>query len=191
MYRLIRMGQEMATATLPRQTQVIHGSPLRRFLSGRREVDKFIRLRTSLLLPVRLDQVQVGLPLARNGHVTAVATNGNREVHDVCLLFIRRRFVFLVDRITMKKTTLLVILIIVLAIGFAYLATPADIKMKAIAKDVERDHARFTPKESIDVAMAMGLVTHDPPSMLNPPTEGPPLLLFPPSEETLARMSGE
>lgn len=94
----------------------------------------------------------------------------------------------------MKKTTqvtLLVVLVIVLAIGFAYLATPADIKMKAIANDVERDHARFTPKESIDVAMAMGLVTHDPPSMLNPPVEGPPLLLFPPSADELARLSGE
>jgi hypothetical protein len=50
--------------------------------------------------------------------------------------------------------------------------------------------ARFLPQNSLDISMAMGLITHDPPTMLNPPTPGPPLLLYPPSQETLANMCG-
>lgn len=65
-----------------------------------------------------------------------------------------------------------------------------DVKMQYIAKDIEQDHARFTPSASIDVAQAMKLVTHDPPSMLAPPVEVPPLVLYPPSDEDLARLSG-
>jgi hypothetical protein len=56
---------------------------------------------------------------------------------------------------------------------------------------VAKVNARFTPSESIDLSMAMKILTHDPPRMLNPPQEVPPLLLFPPSAEDLAKLSGE
>ena len=59
-----------------------------------------------------------------------------------------------------------------------------------VAKSVESDRRRFRPENSLDISMAMGLITHAPPQMLNPPSQGPPLLLYPPSAETLARMSG-
>jgi hypothetical protein len=81
-------------------------------------------------------------------------------------------------------------LLLILVLGFGWLAMPSDVKMKIIASDIRKDHSRFTPSESIDVAQAMKLVTHDPPSMLAPPESGPPLLLFPPSAEDLARLSG-
>jgi hypothetical protein len=67
-------------------------------------------------------------------------------------------------------------------------ATPT--LMDRVAQDRARDVARFTPESSVDIAMAMKLVTHAPPSMLNPPTPGPPTLLFPPSEQDLERLSG-
>jgi len=91
----------------------------------------------------------------------------------------------------MKTRNLILLALVVLLIAaFAYLVAPQEVKMKAIAKDIVRDHARFTPIESVDIAMAMKLVTHDPPKMLNPPSDVPPLLLYPPSEADLARLSG-
>jgi hypothetical protein len=81
-------------------------------------------------------------------------------------------------------------LLIIIVFGFGWLAMPSDLKMKIIASDIRKDHSRFTPAESIDVAQAMKLVTHDPPSMLAPPEQVAPLLLFPPSDEDLARLSG-
>ena len=81
-------------------------------------------------------------------------------------------------------------LVLSLVIGFGYLIWTKDVKMDSIAKDIVKDHARFTPSESIDVAQAMGLVTHDPPKMLAPPAKEQPLLMFPPSEQDLARLSG-
>lgn len=59
-----------------------------------------------------------------------------------------------------------------------------------VANDRARDVARFTPESSVDIAMAMKMVTHAPPSMLNPPTPGPITLLFPPSVQDLERLSG-
>lgn len=81
-------------------------------------------------------------------------------------------------------------LVLIIVLGFGWLVMPADVKMQYIAKDVQADHARFTPTASVDIAQAMKLVTHDPPSMLAPPEEVPPLLLYPPSDEDLARLSG-
>lgn len=77
-----------------------------------------------------------------------------------------------------------------LILGFGFLVWAKDVKLDAIAKDLTRDHARFTPSESIDVAQAMRLVTHDPPKMLAPPEPSPLALLYPPSDEDLARLSG-
>lgn len=80
---------------------------------------------------------------------------------------------------------------LMLILGFGFLVWRKDVKLDAIAKDIVKDHSRFTPSESIDVAQAMRLVTHDPPKMLAPPQGPPPLLLFPPSAEDLARLSGQ
>jgi hypothetical protein len=79
---------------------------------------------------------------------------------------------------------------LMLILGFGFLVWTKDVKMDSIATDIQKDHSRFTPSESIDVAQAMKLVTHDPPKMLVPPQGAPPLLLFPPSSEDLARLSG-
>lgn len=79
---------------------------------------------------------------------------------------------------------------LILILGFGFLVWTKDVKLDAIAKDIVKDHSRFTPSESIDVAQAMKLVTHDPPKMLAPPAPGAPLLLYPPSAEDLARLSG-
>lgn len=88
----------------------------------------------------------------------------------------------------MKKNTLLLALAGLVVVGLLYLAMP---KPSYISKDIERDHARFTPAESVDVAMAMRLVTHEAPQILAPPTVTPPLLVFPPSPDDLAKLSGE
>ena len=78
----------------------------------------------------------------------------------------------------------------IVVLGFGWLVMNSDAKMAYIAKDIAKDHSRFSPSESIDVAQAMKLITHDPPKMLAPPSNIPPLLLYPPSQEDLARLSG-
>lgn len=94
----------------------------------------------------------------------------------------------------MKKATIrngtLLALVLGLVVLFAYLLTPKNVLHASIAKDIQRDTARFTPTESIDLAMAAKLVTHAPPKMLNPPVNTPPLVLYPPTEADLARLSG-
>jgi hypothetical protein len=92
----------------------------------------------------------------------------------------------------MKRQQLILAgLVVLLILGFLYLISSQDTSMEArIARDRKRDVARFLPQNSLDISMAMGLITHDPPTMLNPPTPPPPLLLYPPSQETLANMCG-
>jgi len=92
-------------------------------------------------------------------------------------------------RITYRNLAILGLVLIII-LGFGWLVMPADVKMAYIAKDIAKDHSRFTPTESVDIAMAMKLVTHDAPKMLAPPEKIPPLVLYPPSEEDLARLSG-
>lgn len=90
----------------------------------------------------------------------------------------------------LNKTYILVALLVVAVMGFVYLMVPAD-PLRAYVNNIDKlERKRFTPSESVDVAMAMKLVTHEPPRMLAPPEPGPPLLLFPPTEEDLARLSG-
>jgi hypothetical protein len=93
---------------------------------------------------------------------------------------------------TMKRSKLLLAgLVVLLILGFVYLISGPDGSLQAkVDRDIKRDVARFKPQNSLDISMAMGLVTYDPPTMLNPPTPGPPLLLYPPSQETLANMCG-
>ena len=90
-----------------------------------------------------------------------------------------------------SKNLILIGLAIVIVIAFAYMISPKDVLAASVAKDVMRDKARFSPTESVDIAMAMKLITHEPPRMLNPPSDIPPLLLYPPSETELARLSGQ
>jgi len=92
----------------------------------------------------------------------------------------------------MKRQTLWLIgLALLIVVGLLTLVSAQDSTMMGrVKRDLARDVARFTPENSVDVAMAMKLVTHDPPRMLAPPSPPPPQLMFPPSEETLNRMCG-
>jgi hypothetical protein len=89
------------------------------------------------------------------------------------------------------RNGLLLVSVLVAILGFIYLIAPRNEVRSQVDAQIVAEKSRFTPGKSVDIAMAMGLLTHDPPQMLNPPQQGPPLLLYPPSEETLARMSGE
>lgn len=60
-----------------------------------------------------------------------------------------------------------------------------------VQRDLANEKKRFLPQNSVDIAMAMKMVTHEPPSLLAPPEPQVPLLIYPPSAETLARLSGE
>ena len=92
-------------------------------------------------------------------------------------------------RVTYKNLAI-VGFVAIIVLGFGWLVMKSDLKMDVIASDIKKDHSRFTPAESIDVAQAMRVVTHDPPKMLAPPGSVPPLVLYPPSAEDLARLSG-
>jgi hypothetical protein len=81
-------------------------------------------------------------------------------------------------------------IVAVLAILFAVMAVPADPVVSDAVKAVEIERSRFSPTNSLDVAMAMKLVTHDPPKMLAPPSPSPVQLLYPPSAADLERLSG-
>ena len=59
-----------------------------------------------------------------------------------------------------------------------------------VEQDHKRDVARFTPANSLDVSMAMGLTTYDRPFMLNPPAAQPLQLLYPPSGHDLEKLCG-
>jgi hypothetical protein len=96
------------------------------------------------------------------------------------------------DEETMKVQPIVLIGLLVLVIlAFMMMSRQVDTSLDGrVARDRARDVARFLPENSVDISMAMKIITHDPPSMLNPPANQPPLLLYPPSEDTLARLSG-
>ena len=91
----------------------------------------------------------------------------------------------------MKKSYLLFALVVAVIAAFAFLMVRPDRLKQKIASDVEKVNARFSPSESIDLSMAMKMITHESPQMLNPPSEIPALLVYPPSAEDLAKLSGE
>jgi hypothetical protein len=91
----------------------------------------------------------------------------------------------------MKKSYILLALVLAVIAAFAFLMVRPDRLKQKIASDVQKVNARFTPSESIDLSMAMKLTTHEAPQMLNPPAEVPQLLMFPPSDEDLMKLSGE
>lgn len=93
----------------------------------------------------------------------------------------------------MKRRELLMTAVVVfLVVAFLSMVSKQAMPtlMDRVNQDRARDVARFTPESSVDIAMAMKLVTHAPPSMLNPPMPSPPTLLFPPSQLDLERLSG-
>lgn len=87
------------------------------------------------------------------------------------------------------RDLVIAILVVLLTVGFWTLANPSTYQAQVLKVDA-MERKRFTPEDSVDVAMAMGVLTQGPPRMLNPPQPGPPLLLYPPSAEDLARLSG-
>lgn len=90
----------------------------------------------------------------------------------------------------MKLRTLTIIgLVLLLVILLGVLVRP-NVAAQIVSRDTARDLARFSPSQSVDVAMAMKLVTHDPPKMLAPPEPQPVQLLFPPTATDLQRLSG-
>lgn len=56
--------------------------------------------------------------------------------------------------------------------------------------DIGRDQSRFEARNSIDLQMANGTVTHKKPKMLHKDRDVSPLLVFPPSSERLEEMCG-
>ena len=86
---------------------------------------------------------------------------------------------------------LLVLLVLVVVLAFAYITLIPNRVQEKVDADIAKVNARFTPSESVDLSMAMKMLTFDSPQMLNPPEKIPPLLLFPPSAEDLAKLSGE
>ena len=105
---------------------------------------------------------------------------------------------FLSTEETMKRQTLVIgALVVVLILTFVLMgaqqkAFPGVVDLPArVQQDLANEKKRFLPQNSVDISMAMKLITHDEPNMLAPPAPQPPLLLFPPSEETLERLSGK
>jgi hypothetical protein len=98
----------------------------------------------------------------------------------------------------MKRQTIVIGILAVLLM-FTFLLMGSQQKMfpgvldlpARVQQDLANEKKRFLPENSVDISMAMKLVTHEPPNMLAPPAPQPPLLLFPPSEETLERLSGK
>ena len=91
---------------------------------------------------------------------------------------------------SIPKEWTLVVLVVAVLLAFANLLNSGTPLQKKIDRDIAKVNSRFTPTESVDVAMAMKMMLHDPPRMLNPPREPPPMLLYPPSAEDLERLSG-
>ena len=95
---------------------------------------------------------------------------------------------------TMKRQFLvlggLAIVLVVLLSVMTKQSYGALTQQERVQVDLKNEKSRFLPENSLDVGMAMKLIAHGPPRLLNPATPEPPQLLYPPSEETLARLSG-
>ena len=105
---------------------------------------------------------------------------------------------FLSTEETMKRQTIVIgVLVVLLILTFAMMGSqqavfPGAVDLQArVQQDLANEKKRFLPQNSLDIAMAMKIITHDEPNILAPSVAQPPLLLFPPSEETLARLSGQ
>lgn len=90
----------------------------------------------------------------------------------------------------LNPTYVLLGLLVLALVGFVYMMRTSNPVKNYVNTVDQLERKRFTPDQSVDIAMAMKLVTHEPPRMLAPPEPVRPLLLFPPSEEDLAKLSG-
>lgn len=105
---------------------------------------------------------------------------------------------FLSAEETMKRATIVIgVLVVLLILTFILMGSqqrvfPGSMDLSArVQQDLANEKKRFLPQNSLDISMAMGLITQEPPNLLSAPAPQAPLLFFPPSEETLARLSGQ
>lgn len=90
-------------------------------------------------------------------------------------------------RIPAPLLALIIVAAVFALLQFAGILAPQNPVQAQVDQDrISADSAFNT----IDIQQAMGVVTFDPPKMLNPPDAIPPLLLYPPSEADLAALSG-
>jgi hypothetical protein len=187
----------VATATFASQSEVVHRSSLCRLLGRRAEVDQLILLGTAILDTISFDEFQVAFPFASDWEIARVATNGDWEVHTASCYPDRLPF-FLSAEETMKRAQIVLgVLVVLLLVSVVWMGQRQqmfpglvpDLPAR-VQQDLANEKKRFLPQNSVDIAMAMKMVTHDPPSLLAPPEPQLPLLVYPPSEETLARLSG-
>jgi hypothetical protein len=96
-----------------------------------------------------------------------------------------------------RQSIVIAIIVVLLTLTFVLMGTQqkmypgvVDLQQR-VQQDLANEKKRFLPQNSLDISMAMKIITHDEPSLLAPPIAQPPLLLFPPSEETLERLSGK
>jgi len=192
------MGQKVATATFTRQSKIVHCTTFCRLLGDCAEIHQLILLRAAVLDTIALDEFQIAFPFAGDRQIARVATNGNWEVHTASCYPDRLPF-FLSAEETMKRAQIVLgvlavlLLLSVVVMGQQQKMFPGvvDDLPARVQKDLANEKKRFLPQNSVDIAMAMKMVTHEPPSLLAVPEPQRPLLLYPPSAETLARLSGE
>jgi hypothetical protein len=105
---------------------------------------------------------------------------------------------FLSTEETMKRQTIVLgVLAVLLILMFVVMGAqqkmfPGVVDLQSrVQQDLANEKKRFLPQNSVDISMAMKLITHEAPNILAPPTPQVPLLMFPPSEETLERLSGK
>jgi hypothetical protein len=92
------------------------------------------------------------------------------------------------DRRTLGVVVALGLVVFLLIRSSSFGAAPTI--ASRVEQDSKRDVARFTPQNSLDISMAMGLTSYDPARMLNPPGAQPPQLLYPPSSMDLEKLCG-
>ena len=183
----------MAPTTLSGESQVIHRTSFCCFLHCCGQVYQLIVLGATILDTIALDQLDVGIPLSCDGKVAGKASYWQKEVHSVSCYPDRLPF-FLSTEETMKSQFLvmggLALILVILLTIMSNQSVGAMSLQERVQKDLSNEKARFLPENSLDIAMAMKIITHDSPVLLSPAVPQPAQLLYPPSEETLARMSG-
>jgi len=187
--------KEPNPTALTSETQFVHGPTLGCHGCRPIQVDQITRLGALVSLAEALNHLQVGLPLSSQRKI-ADTSHRWRVVHVAVLLSRATGSVFsCLPEETMKfklktRDYWLIGALLAVALLFGLLSVPGTAYDAEVAKDVESDRARFSPTNSLDIAMAMKLVTHDPPKSLAPPQPNPVTLLYPPSAEDLEKLSG-
>lgn len=89
----------------------------------------------------------------------------------------------------LKYTALMYGLLVVYLLADIWHFWPTS-QTRQVMLDKNKDDARFTDSQSIDLAFARRTAVHDSPNMLRKDVDATPLLLFPPSVENLRSMNG-